>query len=78
MGRSHHDMDIKACGPRNSMEYEAKDMVEIMEKLIAQNDAHTAWYLQSEFTRIFNAQPPNSPTREAMAAVWKKSMLKWH
>ena len=29
------------------MEYEAKDMVEIMEKLIAQNDAHTAWYLQA-------------------------------
>lgn len=53
-------------------------MVEIMEKLIAQNDANTAWYLQREFARIFNTLPPNSPEREAMAAVWQKSMLKWH
>ena len=45
MGRSHHDMDLKQSGPKNSMEYEAKEMVEIMEKLIAQNDANTAWNL---------------------------------
>jgi hypothetical protein len=60
------------------MDYEAKEMVEIMEKLIAQNDAKTAWYLQREFSRIFNDQPADSPNRQAMADVWKRSMLKWH
>ena len=53
-------------------------MVEIMEKLLNQDDATTAWYLQSEFSRIWNAQKPNSAEREAMAAVWKKMMNKWH
>lgn len=60
------------------MEYEATEMVQIMEKLLNQDDAMTAWYLQSEFSRIWNAQKPNSPEREAMAAVWKKAMIKWH
>jgi hypothetical protein len=60
------------------METEATRMVAIMEKLLAENDANTVWVMQGEFTRIFNAQPPNSPEREAMAAVWKKSMIKWH
>ena len=60
------------------MDYEASDMVAIMEKLLSEDDAMTAWYLQSEFSRIWNAQPPNSESREAMAAVWKKAMLKWH
>ena len=53
-------------------------MVQIMEKLLNQDDAMTAWYLQSEFSRIWNAQKPNSPECEAMAAVWKKAMIKWH
>lgn len=60
------------------MDYEASDMVAIMEKLLSEDDAMTAWYLQSEFSRIWNAQPPNSESREAMATVWKKAMLKWH
>ena len=60
------------------MEYEATEMVAIMEKLLNQDDAATAWYLQNEFSRIWNAQPPNSPEREAMATVWKKMMNKWH
>jgi len=60
------------------MEYEATEMVEIMEKLIAQDDADTAWNIQGEFCRIFNAQPPNSPERKVMAAIREKAMLKWH
>ena len=60
------------------MEYEATEMVEIMEKLLSKDDARTAWYLQSEFARIWNAQTPNSPEREAMATVWNKMMIKWH
>lgn len=60
------------------MEYEAREICEIMEKCLRENDAKTAWYLQSEFARIWNKQAPNSPERVAMAAVWEKSMLKWH
>ena len=60
------------------MDYEATEMVAIMEKLLIEDDATTAWDLQSEFSRIWNAQPPNSESREAMAAVWKKAMMKWH
>jgi len=60
------------------MEYEAKDMVTIMEKLLNEDDAMTAWYLQSEFSRVWNAQKPDSPERQAMADVWKRAMLKWH
>ena len=78
MGGSHHDVDIKACGPKNSMENQAYEMVKTMEKLLADDDAGTAWDLQSVFTRVYNAQPPNSPEREAMAAVWEKAMNKWH
>ena len=60
------------------MDYEAKDMIEIMERLIEKDDATTAWYLQSEFSRIYNKLPPNSHERELMADIWKRSMLKWH
>ena len=63
---------------KTQMETEAKDMVAIMEKLINEDDAMTAWYLQSEFARIWNAQKPDSPEREAMAAVREKAMFKWH
>ena len=78
MGGSHHDMDLKTCGPKNLMETEATQMVAIMEKLLNENDAEAAWNLQSAFTRVYNAQPPNSAEREAMAAVWKKAMDRWH
>ena len=53
-------------------------MVAIMEKLLNEDDATTAWDLQGEFARIWNAQKPDSPEREAMAAVREKAMLKWH
>ena len=78
MGRAHHDMDLKANVPKNSMENQAYEMVKTMEKLLADNDARTAWNLQSAFVRIHNAQPRNSAEREAMAAVWKKAMDRWH
>ena len=60
------------------MENAAYEMVETMEKLLADNDSVTAWNLQSAFVRLHNAQPLNSPEREAMAAVWNKAMNKWH
>ena len=60
------------------METEATQMVAIMEKLLNENDANTAWDMQSAFTRVYNAQPPNSAEREAMAAVLKKMMDRWH
>jgi hypothetical protein len=60
------------------MEYEVREIVNIMENLLERNDGMTAWYLQSEFSRIWNAQKPDSVEREVMAAVWKKMMLKWH
>ena len=60
------------------MENQAYEMVNTMEKLLIDNDAETAWHLQGAFTRVYNAQPPNSPEREAMAAVWKKMMFRWH
>ena len=78
MGRSHHDLDLKANGPKNTMENQAYEMVKTMEKLLADGDADTAWNLQNAFTRVYNAQSPNSVEREAMAAVWKKAMDKWH
>ena len=78
MGRAHHDMDLKANGPKTSMENQAYEMVKTMEKLLADNDARTAWNLQSAFVRIHNAQPLNSPERIAMADVWEKMLDKWH
>lgn len=60
------------------MENAAYEMVETMEKLLTDNDAEKAWHLQSAFMRVYNAQSPNSAEREAMAAVWKKAMIKWH
>jgi hypothetical protein len=60
------------------MKNSAYEMVETMEKLLADNDVATSWNLQSDFARVYNAQPPNSAEREAMAAVWKKMMDKWH
>ena len=78
MGGPHHDVDLKANCPKNSMENQAYEMIQTMEKLLTEGDAETAWNLQGAFTRVYNAQPPNSPEREAMAAVWKKAMDKWH
>jgi hypothetical protein len=60
------------------MEYEVREIVNIMENLLERNDGMTAWYLQEAFSRIWNKQEPNSPEREAMSVVWKKMMLKWH
>jgi hypothetical protein len=60
------------------MENAAYEMVETMEYLLKKNDAKTAWNLQSEFCKIWNAQQPDSPEREAMKAVWNKAMIKWH
>jgi hypothetical protein len=60
------------------MTYEAAEIVAIMERLIEQDDAATSWYLQNEFSRIWNEQEPNSPEREAMKVVWQKMMTKWH
>lgn len=60
------------------MENQAYEMVNTMEKLLGENDAETAWNLQSAFIRVHNAQPHNSPEREAMAAVWKKMLDRWH
>ena len=78
LGGSHHDLDLKASDPKTSMENAAYEMVQTMEKLLADGDAVTAWNLQSAFTRVYNAQPPNSAEREAMAVVWKKAMDRWH
>jgi hypothetical protein len=78
MGSSHHDVDLKASDPKTSMENQAYEMVKTMEKLLADNDPVTAWNLQSSFVRVHNAQPRNSAEREAMAAVWKKAMDRWH
>jgi len=60
------------------MTYEAAEIVAIMERLLQRDDAPAAWYLQSEFSRIWNEQEPNSPEREAMKVVWQKMMTKWH
>jgi hypothetical protein len=60
------------------MTYEAAEIVAIMERLIEQDDAATSWYLQNEFSRIWNEQEPNSPEREAMKVVWQKMMTTWH
>ena len=60
------------------MENAAYEMVATMEKLLADGAAETAWNLQSAFIRVYNAQPLNSVEREAMAAVWKKMMARWH
>ena len=60
------------------MENEAYEMVKVMEKLLIEDDAETAWYLQKEFASVWNKQLPDSPERMAMAEVWKKSMIKWH
>jgi hypothetical protein len=78
MGRAHHDVDLKANGPKTSMENQAYEMVKTMEKLLAVNDARTAWNLQSAFVRVHNAQTPYSPERKAMADVWEKMLDKWH
>ena len=60
------------------MENQAYEMVKTMEKLLTDGDAATAWKLQGAFSRVYNAQPPDSSGRKAMAAVWKKMMDRWH
>lgn len=60
------------------MDMHVEELVRTMEDLLEQNDSETAWYLQKDFANVWNAQQPNSPEREAMAAVWHKMMIKWH
>ena len=60
------------------MNSQVQSIVNLMENLLAANDADTAWNMQGKFADIWNEQAPNSPEREAMAAVWKKMMQKWH
>jgi hypothetical protein len=60
------------------MENQAYEMIQMMEKLLTDDDAATAWNLQSEFARVYNAHPPHSAERKAMAAVWEKMMVRWH
>ena len=60
------------------MNSQVQSIVNLMENLLAANDADTAWDMQERFAEIWNEQAPNSPEREAMAAVWKKMMIKWH
>lgn len=60
------------------MDIHVEELVQTMEDLLKRDDAETAWHLQQDFANVWNAQKPNSPEREAMAAVWKKMMFKWH
>ena len=60
------------------MEYEAREICAIMERLLERDESDTAWYLQSEFSRIWNKQAPNSEERVLMADIWNRMMLKWH
>ena len=60
------------------MNSQVQSIVNLMENLLAADDADTAWNMQEKFAEIWNEQAPNSPEREAMAAVWKKMMIKWH
>jgi hypothetical protein len=60
------------------MEYEAREIINIIENLLEKDDAMTAFYLQDAFRRIWNKQDPNSPEREAMKVIWQKMMSKWH
>ena len=60
------------------MNPQVQSIVNLMENLLAADDADTAWNMQEKFAEIWNEQAPNSPEREAMAAVWKKMMIKWH
>jgi hypothetical protein len=60
------------------MDPEAVDMCNTWEKLLEINDAYTAWDLQSEFSRVWNKQKPNSKEREWMADIWQRAMDKWH
>lgn len=60
------------------MENQAYEMVKTMEKLLVDGDAATAWKLQGAFARVYNAQPPSSAEREAMAVVHEKMMHRWH
>ena len=60
------------------MDYEAREICDIMERLLERDDAHTAWYLQEVFSRIWNKQAPDSPERVLMADIWKRMMSKWH
>jgi hypothetical protein len=60
------------------MDYEAREICDIMERLLERDDANTAWYLQDAFSRIYNKQAPDSEERVLMADIWKRMMLKWH
>ena len=60
------------------MNSQVQSIVNLMENLLAADDADTAWNMEGEFAKIWNEQAPNSPEQKAMAAVWKKMMQKWH
>jgi hypothetical protein len=60
------------------MENEASQLVDKLNQLLEDDDADTAWELDTEIVRVWNSLPPKSEGREKIAEVWKKMMKKWH
>jgi hypothetical protein len=60
------------------MENEASQLIDKMNKLLANDDAETAWNIQSEIIRVRNSLPLYSVEREKIDEIWGKMMMQWH
>jgi hypothetical protein len=60
------------------MENEASQLIDKMNKLLANDDAETAWNIQSEIIRVRNSLPLYSVEREKIDEIWGKMMSQWH
>jgi hypothetical protein len=60
------------------MENEASQLIDKMNKLLANDDAETAWNIESEIIRVRNSLQLYSVEREKIDEIWGKMMSQWH
>jgi hypothetical protein len=60
------------------MENEASQLIDNMNKLLANDDAETAWNIESEIIRVRNSLQLYSVEREKIDEIWGKMMSQWH
>jgi hypothetical protein len=60
------------------MENEASQLIDKMNKLLVNDDAETAWNIESEIIRVRDSLPLYSVEREKIDEIWGKMMVQWH
>ena len=60
------------------IEEKARDLVNLMNRLIIDNDAETAFEVDGRIAAVYNTLPTDSKWRQELRAVHEKAMYKWH